>query len=81
MLFRSGVIEILRLNVDVHVLKVGIDAACDVHCDGVDDVPVKSIGILWNRDSVHVRDEEECLIVFLIVNDLGDSACVISDRK
>ena len=64
------VIEILRLNVDVHVRKVGIDAACDVHCDGVDDVPVESIRILGNRDGMHVRDEEECLIVLLIVYDL-----------
>ena len=76
-----SVIKILRLNVDVHVGKIRIDAASDIHCDSVDDVPVQSLRILGYCDCMHIRDEEQCLIVFLIVYDLRDSARIISDRK
>ena len=76
-----SVIQILGLDVDVHILEIGIYAAGDIHRDGVDDVPVQSLRILRYRDGMHVRDEEESLIVLLIVYYLADAACIVSDRK
>ena len=65
----------------MHILEIGIDAAGNIHRDGVDDVPVQSLRILRYRDGVHVRDEEECLVVLLIIYYLADAACIVSDRK
>ena len=65
----------------MHVGKIGVDAAGNVHCDSVDDVPVKGFGILGNGDGVHVGNEEERLIIVLVVDDLAYAARIISYRK
>lgn len=71
-------VEVLGLDVDMHIGKVRVDTAGDIHCDGIDDIAVESIRILGDRDGVHIRDEQESLVLVLVVYDLADAAAVVT---
>lgn len=69
----------MALNKDGALLR--INAACDIHSDGLEGIICEFLPIVGNGNGVHVYDKEEIVVGVLIASPLAHGTEVVAEMQ